>query len=268
MTAGPPAFYLGTDEPAWLGRLDVPLFVSHRRLRSRRSFPRARAPWALDSGGFTEVSTYGEWRITPREYVDAVRRYRDEIGSLEWASPQDWMCEPFITAKTGKTVAEHQRLTIENYLELKTLDAELPIVPVLQGWLPDDYLRHVDAYAAAGIDLPAEQRVGVGSVCRRQDTLTARRIFTRITARGIRIHGFGVKLDGLRVYGDLLASADSMAWSYWARRDAVKRKAIGRPRPPCGKNTCSHCTHYALAWRRKAVSAPPVTLFPEAWIDA
>ncbi len=34
-------------------------------------------------------------------------RYRDEIGCLLWAAPQDWMCEPWITAKTGLTVAEH-----------------------------------------------------------------------------------------------------------------------------------------------------------------
>ncbi len=34
-------------------------------------------------------------------------RYRDEIGCLLWAAPHDWMCEPWITAKTGLTVAEH-----------------------------------------------------------------------------------------------------------------------------------------------------------------
>lgn len=259
-------FYLGSHRVSWLATTTVPLFVSHIQLRGQKTLPRAAAPWALDSGGFTEVSTHGAWTITPATYITAVRRYQADIGQLDWASPQDWMCEPFITAKTGKTVAEHQRLTIDNYIELRTLDPQLPFIPVLQGWQPDDYLRHADQYAARGIDLPAEDRVGVGSVCRRQDTATARRIFTSLAARGIRIHGFGVKLDGLRVYGHDLASADSMAWSYRARRAAGDRKAAGLPVPPCGRNACNNCLHYALTWREKAIRALNSTaaLFPES----
>jgi hypothetical protein len=30
----------------------------------------------------------------------------------------DWMCEPQILAGTGLSVAEHQRLTLENFLHL------------------------------------------------------------------------------------------------------------------------------------------------------
>src|SRR5690242_4741899 len=95
-------FYLGTHMPSWLTKTDVPLFVSHRRLLgelrpgrgARKTLPRARGPWALDSGGFTELQMFGEWRTTPAEYIAAVRRYRDEIGGLVWAAPMDWMCEP------------------------------------------------------------------------------------------------------------------------------------------------------------------------------
>ncbi len=75
-----------THQPAWLARdLGVPLLVSHRRLAGRRSLPRATGPWALDSGGFTELSLYGEWRTDARTYVTAVRRYSEEIGHLDWA---------------------------------------------------------------------------------------------------------------------------------------------------------------------------------------
>lgn len=111
-------FFLGTHVPCWLGRIEIPLMVSHRTLGTYRTLPRARGPWVLDSGGFTELSTYGEWRTPTSDYVTAVRRYRDECGGLVWAAPQDWMCEPFMLAKTRKTVAEHQRLTTENYLLL------------------------------------------------------------------------------------------------------------------------------------------------------
>lgn len=111
-------FYLGTHQPSWLAELDVPLFVSHRRLANRRRLPRARVGWALDSGGFTELSMYGQWRTSPEEYVAAVRRHDAEVGKLSWAAPQDWMCEPFILAKTGRTVADHQARTIDNFKRL------------------------------------------------------------------------------------------------------------------------------------------------------
>ncbi len=44
-------FLLGTHLVHWLGELDVRLFVSRNRLKNRKTLSRARAPWALDSGG-------------------------------------------------------------------------------------------------------------------------------------------------------------------------------------------------------------------------
>jgi hypothetical protein len=44
-------------------------------------------------------------------------------------------------------------------------------------------------------------------------------------------------------------SADSLAWSYWARRDATK--GIRH----CTKNTCANCLHYALAWRERVLKS-------------
>src|SRR5690242_3031627 len=96
---------------------------------------------------------YGGWTQSPRDYAAEWKVYRSEIGRLQWIAPQDWMCEPIVLAKTGKTVEEHQRLTVENYLELRSIDPEMPFIPVLQGWHPEDYLRCVDMYHAAGVDL-------------------------------------------------------------------------------------------------------------------
>lgn len=87
-------FYLGTHQPSWLARdLGVPFLISHRRLAGRRSLPRASSPWALDSGGFTELSLHGRWRTDAATYVKAVRRYATEIGNLDWAAPRDRMTE-------------------------------------------------------------------------------------------------------------------------------------------------------------------------------
>jgi hypothetical protein len=239
-------FYLGAHHPPWLAHASFPLFVSHRRLAARRRLPRATTGWALDSGGFTELRLHGGWRTTAAEYAAAVRRYRDEIGRLEWAAPQDWMCEPFMLAKSGLTVAVHQVRTVANYRELRSLAPDLPFVPVLQGWSRDDYLRCVELYQRAGIDLPAEPLVGVGSVCRRQATGEIEAIVHSLASIGIRLHGFGVKAGGLVRYEDCLASADSLAWSFEARRAA--------PLAGCSHANCANCLRYAAAWRERTLA--------------
>jgi hypothetical protein len=174
-------FFVGTHHPGWLGTASMPLFVSDRRLRGYKTLPRATSTWALDSGGFTELSRYGTWGHgpAPGQYAARIRRYRDEIGHLAWAAPQDWMCEPAITARTGLTVAGHQQRTIDSVLRLRDLDPGLSVIPVLQGWT----------------------RCGI-----------------------------------------LLASADSLAWSYAARRQP--------PLPGCELRhiNCANCPRYAARW--------------------
>ena len=272
------AFLLGTHQPGWLARAGVPLFVSDVRLRVYRRLPVAAAPWALDSGGFTELQRFGRWTIGPAEYADRVRRYRDVIGHLTWAAPQDWMCEPMVIhggqagrmrfAGTGLSVAEHQRRTVASYLELRAIAPDLPFIPVLQGYACAEYQRCADLYAAAGIDLTAQPLVGLGSVCRRQATAEACQIITALHAQGItRLHGFGVKILGLARYGHLLTSADSLAWSEDARRrghpmPGCPAHQLGCP-PRCRAHhaNCANCLRYALHWRAAkvlaAASIPP-----------
>jgi len=254
-------FYLGSHMPHWLAIQGIPsLFISHRRLANRRTLPRATGSWALDSGGFSELSLYGGWRTTPKEYVAAVRRYDDEIGSLAWAAPQDWMCEPHMLAQTGKSVAEHQRLTIDNFRTITDLwwagktgwgpDAwrdwpdMCPFMPVLQGWHLDDYRRHADAYYAVGIELECYPLVGLGSVCRRQNTTGVERLIREFTP-WLALHGFGVKTLGLERVGHRLESADSMAWSL-----------NGRHTPGCGSGhrNEANCLQFALRWREKTLA--------------
>ncbi len=240
-------FYLGTHQPAWLARVDVPLMVSHRTLSGRGRLPRARCRWVLDSGGFTELSLFGRWQTSPAAYADAVARYAEEIGKLAWAGPQDWMCEPAMLARTGRNVAEHQAATVENYCLLRQLAPGLPFAPVVQGWRLSDYLACIYRYAAAGVDLAAVPLVGLGSVCRRQATGEIGAIAAELAAAGLRLHGFGVKQHGLARYADRLESADSLAWSYAARR----RPAL----PGCtGHRNCANCPRYALAWRDRVIA--------------
>ncbi len=233
-------FYLGTHmvSQRWWDE-EIPLFVSRRRLAGRKTFPVARAPWALDSGGFTELSKPPHrWITTEDEYVAEVNLFRREIGMLDWVAPQDWMCEPFMLEGTGLTVPDHQLRTVTNFVSLRQRLGDL-VIPVLQGWTPDEYLRCWELYEQAGVQLEDEQLVGLGSVCRRQNTTEAGIIVRSLAP--LRLHYFGAKITGLERFTDALASADSMAWSYDGRR-------LRRPCPN-GLTTCANCLHHALTWR-------------------
>lgn len=257
-------FYLGSHQPHWLATAGVPLFISHRRLAGRKTLPRAAAEWALDSGAFSELSLYGQWRTTVREYHRAVRRYDDEIGKLSWAAPLDLMCEPDMLSKTGLSVAEHQRRTVDNFVELQELwdgkTYDNPYMPVIQGWLPDDYLRCVDMYEARGIDLTQYPIVGVGSVCRRQASSQIDTVISAILRRDpdMPLHAFGVKAGGLKIYGRKILTCDSLAWSYQARREPPLAGHI--------HSSCANCLDYALTWRSRVLAVRPsqqLTLFDD-----
>src|SRR5262249_54634309 len=146
-------------------------------------------------------------------YVVAVKRYAEEIGMLEWAAVQDWMCEPWILKKTGLDILEHQYRSVVSYLELRLRAPEVPWCPVLQGWEPDDYLRHRDLYEQVGVVLASLPIVGIGSVCRRQRVRGAIDLLVHLSSEGIRLHGFGLKTTALQSLASFLASSDSTAWS-------------------------------------------------------
>ncbi len=240
-------FYLGTHMPGWLADSTVPLFVSRRRLARYKTVPRAAHPWALDSGGFTELSMHGEYQISSKTYAAEVSRYAEEVGQMRWAAIQDWMCEPFITSKTGLSVPIHQQKTVASYLRLTELAPNLPWLPVLQGFTRDDYMRCVDFYADEWVDLTKFPVVGLGSVCRRQNTKEVERIICELYWMGIKLHGFGFKIQGLERTSHMLESADSLAWSYQARR--------AEPLPGCSHKSCANCRIYAMQWRERVIGA-------------
>jgi hypothetical protein len=277
-----PLFYLGTHRPGWLwdGSVDVPLMVSDRWLREYAALhPATVHEWSLDSGAFSELSAYGAWTVSPREYCERVARYDREIGGLAWAGPQDWMCEPeiirggrvsptVIAPGTGLSVAEHQRRTVASYLELTAMwpqfsDTEAPFVPVLQGYAPGDYEVCRELYEAAGVDLGTMPLVGVGSVCRRSSAAEICDIVSVVADMSLNSHWFGVKLAGVRLAGlrtgteitpsGLVecgpASLDSLAWSMDAR--------YGERLPGCTHKAakCGGCREYAAQYRGKVLDA-------------
>lgn len=203
--------------------------ISVNRLRRRKTgFIEPLHGWMMDSGAFTEISRHGEYRTTAAEYAREAARW--VTPRLKCIVAQDYMCEPFILKKTGLTVAEHQRRTVQRYDELVAAwEAERqaagrpewwpPVMPVLQGWTVADYEAHVVMY---GDRLTPGMWVGVGSVCKRQGApAVIVAILSAILALrpDLKLHGFGVKLIALAVPAvrKMLATADSLAWSFAAR---------------------------------------------------
>lgn len=194
-------------------------FISVNRLRGRQR-PVLCDDWIMDSGAFTEISTHGEYRHCTKLYAaEILRQHRMSLG-LRCAVAQDYMCESHILEKTGKTILEHQRLTIDRYDSLmQDLGGEVNVLPVLQGFHPDDYIRHLDSY---GERLPDGAYVGVGSVCKRNsDVKSIEAVLGGIKRErpDLRLHAFGIKITSLRsrIVCDAVESTDSIAWSYAAR---------------------------------------------------
>lgn len=213
-------FFTGLHQPSDAKHFAA-AFVSWVRLRTRRS-AMVIGDWIMDSGAFSELSQHGRYRDSVAVYAREIRRWATNgSGNLLAAVSQDWMCEPFIVAKTGLSVEIHQRNTIERYDAL--LEEQLPvyIMPVLQGFDPTDYVRHIAMY---GDRLAPGAWVGVGSVCKRNGTpnqVAAVLLAINVARPDLRLHGFGLKTTaiGMPLVRSLLHTADSMAWSYAARRE-------------------------------------------------
>jgi hypothetical protein len=211
-------FYVGLHNMSHCPHFDRS-FISINRVRGRKK-PLGGKDIILDSGAFREIEHFGGYRHSPQEYANEVNRLAAINPGMTVAVSQDYMCETFMLEKTGLTIADHQRLTIERYDSLLPL-INITLMPVLQGYSLQSYLDHIDQY---GDRLKHGAYVGVGSVCKRNgDVRQIEAILSAIKRKrpDLRLHGFGLKTTALAsgIVLDCLESADSMAWNYAARRD-------------------------------------------------
>lgn len=247
-------FFTGMHQPSDAKHVQR-AFVSVGRLWKRVS-GFAVWDWIMDSMAFTEVAGHGGYRHKVEEYAAQIKRW-SKNGRLLAAIAQDWMCEDVVLKRAaiaeGKLPAPesfdhadtsayrklgpvpwayegqreeqlltHQERTIERYDALMKCDVGgVTIIPVLQGFAPDDYVRHIEMYCDR---LERGMWVGVGSVCKRNGNPDAiLRVLQAIknVRPDLRLHGFGLKQTALSSphIRALLHTADSMAWSYAARRE-------------------------------------------------
>jgi len=211
--------------------------------------------WILDSAAFSEIKAHGRFRHDVKHYAREIRRWaKNAHGRLLAAVSQDWMCETEMLERTALADAEaamsspdpiarmaaglargrrltpseraervrlHQTRTIERYDALLAEETGVYIMPVLQGYAPEEYVAHLRAY---GKRLTHGMWVGVGSVCKRNGNPGAIvAVLSAIKAErpDLRLHGFGLKKTSLQhdAILDLLETADSMAWSQNARKN-------------------------------------------------
>ena len=211
-------FFVGCHQPSDAKYLVRP-FVSRNRLRGRKS-GFVVDEWIMDSGAFTQILKHGGYTDGVEEYAAEIKRWSTN-GKLLAAVAQDYMCEPHMLKITGMTIEQHQQLTIERYDALLKCDTGgVYVLPVLQGYDPSDYVRHIEMY---GERLTPGMWVGVGSVCKRNGNPAAIvRVLQAIKDKrpDLRLHGFGLKSTALASphITDLLHTADSMAWSFAARK--------------------------------------------------
>ena len=226
-------FFPGLHHPSDARFFKFACISINRLWRRRLKIPR-KTLVLVDSGAFTvldKLGFYPESHSVERYAFRLWQMYTSGLLTIIAAVAQDYMCEPRITAKTGLAILDHQRLTIERYdaliAELRRLfRGAIPfhVMPVLQGQSEADYLRHMEMY---GDRLRPGMWVGVGSVCKRQGDPAAVEGILRAIKRqrpDLWLHGFGVKLLALMFAAIRrhLASADSMAWSFAAKKVAAR----------------------------------------------
>jgi hypothetical protein len=220
--------------------------MSVRQLKTRKKEIVRHHQLFIDSGGFMELKLHGRYTMSEDEYLDIIERVKPTAFFV-----QDYMCEPELLAATGETVALHQLRTLRSYLSLSRKIRERQrrsgrpfpgrLLPVLQGWTPEDYARHARMYRAAGVKLYTNI-FGVGTLCCRTDIEEVKAIIKAIQeVSPMGLHAFGLKITALQdpYLSRALYSADSMAWSLHARKHQIKTETGGG---------AQNCWKYALGW--------------------
>ncbi len=119
-------FFVGLHQPSDARHFpSQSVCISVNRLAGRRS-DFAVERWMLDCAGFTTIATHGGYPEPVSQYAAQIQRWAS-VGKLAWAVSQDYMCEPGMLRRTGLTIADHQRLTIERYDAL--LAARCDVIP-------------------------------------------------------------------------------------------------------------------------------------------
>lgn len=237
-------------------QLDAPVLISASCLWNKKR-ERFREPGdvmmdldvALDSAGFTAMQLWGgnhPWTV--EQYVALGMSY-----SWAWWASMDFCCEPEVSAgreetrarieRTAEMLRECRRIatkyrsaaqldyvlsglgTISDFDRIAASEYQDPM-PVLQGWMVEDYLYSVELTDEV-LHGNWPELVGIGSVCRRgaiADIIRIVEALDKALPPHVKLHLFGVKGDALQALRGhpRLGSVDSQSWGNAARWDTCK----------------------------------------------
>lgn len=184
---------------------------------------------ALDSAGFVAMARYRGFHWTVQQYVEglAARAALDGFP-FAWFSAMDLCVEPEIAPDREAVLDRVAGTANLNKLCLRyAADAGIAdrLMPVIQGWHPDDYRRCLEL-----VPFDRAALLGVGSMCRRSlngetgIVACVEAIDRELGDHPARLHLFGLKgaaAAALRGH-PRVASIDSQAYGVRARRLAFE----------------------------------------------
>ncbi|WP_454887322.1 deazapurine DNA modification protein DpdA family protein [Sphingomonas oryzagri] len=187
---------------------------------------RGLASLDLDSGGYVAMSRYNGIPWSVDEYMALAASYPfRRFASLDYCTEEG-------VARDREEVLDRISRTIRANRDCRMRAADLGIadrlMPVIQGRLPSDFERCLDALP---VSMKPGTVIGIGSMCRRplfgtEGLIAVFEHLDRILPQGVKTHGFGVKGDCLPYLRGLehrICSLDSQAFGIAARYDANKR---------------------------------------------
>jgi hypothetical protein len=177
----------------------------------------------LDSSGFVAMARYRGFEFSPASYIGGPCK----AHPWRWFAAMDLCVEPEL-APGADDVLDRIAGTVNLYHRCRR-EAERHgiadrLLPVVQGWHTDDYLRCLDRLNLSS-SIPM---IGVGSTCRRnRDAVTqvadiVRALDDALAGTDTRLHLFGVKSEAAAAVADCgrVATIDSQAYGTAARWDA------------------------------------------------
>ncbi len=198
-----------------LKRVPKPL-VSVNSAMGRRLDLRSKSQSWVDSGAFQIIKARGYF-----PFGDGL--YASWVGAMgpKFFTQLDWPCEPAVLAKTGLSVEEHQRRSLQSANTLASSEVgDAVLVPTIQGWTVEQYLAAAENLEKIGL---WRSYMAIGSVCRRNQAAAVVAVITALRefSPNTRYHGFGVKSSPKIL--KLIWSCDSFAWRFAAWREHAAR---------------------------------------------
>ena len=255
-------FFTGTDRMTRAHEVDA-MISANALIRTvdgkihYRKDPILADRWMLDSGAFSQIDKWGDFIMSPEEYVRLACHFQ-WCGKLACIVTQDYMCEPDVISGLKDrgiraSVRIHQRKTVERYIEILELankyKLRVPVMPVLQGWEVEDYKQHLEMYNTALLkrfETDHEMKfgslirngdvwLGIGSTCKRNKNpeVVAEILDTlewNFRTNRPKIHLFGFKQTGLKNsrIKDRIYSADSFAYDFHDKMTGKVRTSDAR----------------------------------------